>query len=302
MINDQAAELRKAMARGKSFLEEQKEESKLAPTNKEMKIITITSGKGGVGKSNFTANLATSLTKRGKSPIVFDADLGLANIEILLGAKPQHTLTDVIKKECSLKETISIAPNGVKYISGGSGVQEMAFLNKESIENIGKELVSLKQDTDLLLIDTGAGINDAVLNFSVIADEIIVVVVPEPSSVADSYSLLKTLTATFEEIPKVKILVNKVVLEEDAKEVFERLEFACSTFLKLKIEMLGMIPQDDNIPRASREQMPISDFNANSKASVAYFNIASKICSLTHQIDIPKKSGWLEKFKKVFGT
>lgn len=302
MKYDQAEELRKAMKQGREFLKNTKEEgSKEQKNEKKMKVVTITSGKGGVGKSNFIVNLATCLTNRGQQPIIMDADLGLANVEIMLGSKPKYNLGHLIKKECTIEDVISKSTNGVSYISGGSGVHEMAFLDKEGIKCIAGELDKLKEHTGLLLIDTGAGINDAVLNFCTIADEIIVVVVPEPSSIADSYSLIKTLKESCEFMPAVKIVVNKATSEDEADRVYARMKLVCKEFLELDIEYLGIVPYDDQIPNSAKQQMPVVSFNKKTAASKAYFDISLKLENIKVPIEAEEtKPKWIDRFVKIF--
>lgn len=289
MIKDQALMLRKAMEEGAAIA---------SVEEKSMKIITITSGKGGVGKSNLTANIATTLAHRGRNPIILDADLGLANIEIVLGAQPKKTLANLIKEECKLDEIINKASNGVSFISGGSGIQEMAFLNNEKLESIGNQLDVLKEHTDLLLIDTGAGINESVLRFTMIADEIIVVVVPEPASIADSYSLIKTMLSNFKEVPHLKIVVNKATSDEEGLEVFNRIEFACRNFLNIEVSYLGAIPYDENVSISAKQQLTITDYNAKSKASIAYHNMASSLVESKNKIETPRK--WKDRLMGIF--
>ena len=157
------------------------------------RVITVTSGKGGVGKSNTSINLAIQFRKMGKKVIILDADFGLANIEIMFGAVPKHNLCDLIYQGKNIKDIITWGPMDVGFISGGSGIAGMSNLNKDYLTYIIKNLVQLDAIADIVIVDTGAGISDAVLEFLVASGEILLVTTPEPTSITDSYSLLKAL-------------------------------------------------------------------------------------------------------------
>ena len=157
------------------------------------RVITVTSGKGGVGKSSITVNLAIQFQKMNKKVIIFDADLGLANVEVMLGAIPKHNLSDVIYRGMDIRQIITEGPAGVSFISGGSGIVGMNNLSKDQITFLVRNLAQLDEMADIVLVDTGAGIADSVLEFVMACPEVLLVSTPEPSSLTDSYSLLKAL-------------------------------------------------------------------------------------------------------------
>ena len=190
------------------------------------RVLTITSGKGGVGKSNTAVNLAVQLCRLGKRVLIFDADLGLANVEVMFGAIPKYNLSDMIYRGRSIREIITPGPMDIGFISGGSGIMEMNNLTREQIIYLTRSLSELDEMADFILIDTGAGIADSVMEFVLASQEILLVSTPEPSSLTDSYSLLKALHRNPNFVKngtRVNIIANKVTSEEEGKAVFEKL-------------------------------------------------------------------------------
>ncbi|MGL5677365.1 MAG: MinD/ParA family protein [Cellulosilyticaceae bacterium] len=285
-MNDQAQMLRNRVAQ--------------VSNQSKMKIITITSGKGGVGKSNFTTNIATALSQYGKSPIILDADFGLANVEIIYGQRPKYNLTHLIHGQCTTKEIITPTPYGVSFISGGSGVKEMLFLGPQELDMISNQLETLEEMTDLLLIDTGAGINDIILKFSELADEIYLVVTPEPASITDAYALIKTLVKDFQMKPYVKVVINKAMNKQEAHEVFQKISYVSQQFLNLTIHYAGFVPYDPKLFEAVKNQKPVVVYDEKSMATAAYKAIAKNILCM-EVTEEKSNEGWKEKFKKVFG-
>ena len=244
------------------------------------RVITVTSGKGGVGKSNTSINLAIQFRKLGKKVIILDADFGLANIEIMFGAVPQYNLYDLIYQGKSITDIITWGPMEVGFISGGSGIAGMANLSWDYLNYIIKNLVDLDALADIIIIDTGAGISDAVLEFLVASGEIILVTTPEPTSITDSYSLLKALyqhPRFKEEESKVKMLANRVERTADGQILFNKLNSVVLRYLKIPMSYLGCVPQDMQLQRAVMQQMPVSLQNPSAKASQAYKEIAARL-------------------------
>ncbi len=244
------------------------------------RVITVTSGKGGVGKSNTAINLAIQLKKRGKRVIIFDADFGLSNIEVMFGMVPKFTLSDLIYKGKSIEDIINIGPMDIGFISGGTGIVELSNINKDQIEILISALKELDELTDYIIIDTGAGITDSVVEFIMMSREVLVVVTPEPTSLTDAYSLIKVMHTNFKfekSDINVKIIVNRVKKVAEGNIVFEKLQSVVRKFLKADIEFLGIVPEDGNVPVAVIKQVPVSIMAANSKASKAYAKIACDI-------------------------
>ncbi len=244
------------------------------------RVITVTSGKGGVGKSNTAINLAVQLQKLGQRVVILDADFGLANIEIMFGAIPRHNLSDLIYQGMQMKDIITQGPMDIGFISGGSGIAGMANLNRDSLDYIVMKLRELDEMADIVIVDTGAGISDAVLEFLVASGEVLLVTTPEPTSITDSYSLIKALARHSKyssETTTVKVVANRVRGEQEAEMLFHKLETVVDKYLKIPIEYLGMVPQDEQLARAVMQQMPVSIENPGAKSAMAYEQLAAKL-------------------------
>lgn len=244
------------------------------------RVITVTSGKGGVGKSNVAINLAIQFRKMGQKVIILDADFGLANIEIMFGAVPKHNLCDLIYQGKSIKDIITWGPMEVGFISGGSGIAGMSNLDKDYLNYIIQNLTELDEMADTIVVDTGAGISDAVLEFLVASGEILFVTTPEPTSITDSYSLLKALNRHpryLRDTTQIKVLANKVSNEAEAEALYAKLEAVVARYLKMPISYLGMIPQDNQLSRAVMQQKPVSLDTPRARSAVAFELIAAKL-------------------------
>lgn len=244
------------------------------------RVITVTSGKGGVGKSNTAINLAIQFRKMEQRVIILDADFGLANIEIMFGAVPKHNLCDFIYQGKSIKDIITWGPMEVGFISGGSGIAGMSNLDKDHLSTIIGDLAELDEMADTIIVDTGAGIADAVLEFLVASGEILLVTTPEPTSITDSYSLLKALSRHprySPETTQIRVLANKVTGENEAQALYMKLQTVVERYLKVPISYLGMIPQDPQLARAVMQQMPVSLENPKARSAMAYEAVAAKL-------------------------
>lgn len=275
-----------------------KAEREITGEKKPTKIITIASGKGGVGKTNFTLNLGIALAEYGQRVLILDADLGLANVDVILGISPKFNLLHVIYGEKEISDIILEGPNGIKIIPGGSGIYELADLDEWQLEQFLLKLSVLENESDFLLIDTGAGISKNVLNFTLAADEIFIVTTPEPTSITDAYGLIKTLHK-HKFLGEIKLIVNKATTYEEAEITGKKLQIVVKRFLKdFKLEILGYVLEDRTVPLAVKKQKPFLLDNPNSKASEAIYTIASKICN---REDDPKEvMGLNNYFKKIF--
>lgn len=256
------------------------------------RIITVTSGKGGVGKSNVSINLAIELKKLGQRVIILDADFGLANIEIMFGTVPKHNLCDLIYQGKNIKEIITWGPMDVGFISGGSGIAGLSNLSREYLTYIIQNLAELDAIADVIIVDTGAGIADAVLEFLVASGEILLVTTPEPTSITDSYSLLKALTRHQRfsvENSKIKVLANKVDSYDEGKVLFNKLNTVVSRYLKLPIEFLGAIPEDLQLSKAVMQQMPVTIQNQNAKSAKAFMQLASLLMNKEQNLIVGRR-------------
>ena len=265
------------------------------------RVITVTSGKGGVGKSNTAINLAIQFRKMGQRVIILDADFGLANIEIMFGTVPKYNLCDLIYQGKNIRDIITWGPMDVGFISGGSGIVGMANLSQDYLNYIIQNLVELDSMADVIIVDTGAGISNAVLEFLVASNEILLVTTPEPTSITDSYSLLKALNrhSRFKpEYTSINVLANKVKNEEEGSMLYHKLNTVVSRYLKLPIEYLGYIPQDEQLSRAVMQQTPISIQNTSARSALAYGGIARKLMNVEEES--PKvKHGMMAFFSHI---
>lgn len=267
------------------------------------RVITVTSGKGGVGKSNTAINLAIQFRKMGQRVIILDADFGLANIEIMFGAVPKHNLCDLIYQGKNIKEIITWGPMDVGFISGGSGIAGMSNLSRDYLNYIVQNLVQLDEMADTIIIDTGAGISDAVLEFLVASGEILLVTTPEPTSITDSYSLLKALNRHprySSETTSVKVIANKVADEDEAQALFSKLEAVVVRYLRVPVTYLGMIPQDQLLSRAVMQQMPVSLENPRARSTLAYEELAAKLMNKELNRNLTKR-GMAAFFSHIIG-
>lgn len=271
------------------------------PRRQAARVITVTSGKGGVGKSNTAINLAIQFRKMDQRVIILDADFGLANIEIMFGTVPKYNLYDLIYQGKNIRDIITWGPMDVGFISGGSGIVGMANLSQDYLNYIIQNLVELDSMADVIIVDTGAGISNAVLEFLVASNEILLVTTPEPTSITDSYSLLKALNRHNRFTPEytsINVLANKVKNEEEGSMLYHKLNMVVSRYLKLPIEYLGYIPQDEQLSRAVMQQTPISIQNASAKSAIAYGGIARKLMNVEEES--PKvKHGMMAFFSHI---
>ena len=242
-------------------------------------IIAITSGKGGVGKTNIVANLGLAFRELGKKVLILDADLGLGNIDVLLGLTHKYNLSHVFSGEKKLSEIIIEGPGGMKILPAASGIQSMTRLTKDQRIKIIADLERLLESMDILLIDTAAGISSNVMYFNVSAHEIIVVASPEPSSITDAYALMKVLSIKYQE-KKFRMIVNMVNSIHDSNEVFNQISMVSDKFLDISIDHLGYIFFDINIKKSVKRQKAVYELYNASKASRCFEALAKKICGL----------------------
>lgn len=220
------------------------------------RVIAVTSGKGGVGKSNVAINLAISLAMLDKKVVVVDADFGLANIEVLLGLIPAYSLEDVIFAHKTIEEILTVGPEGVKFISGGSGLQKMANLSPKDLARIWISFAQLDKEADVILVDTGAGISQTVMQFILAAEEAIIVVTPEPTSITDAYAVIKAISEHKESMD-MQIIVNRVENIKEGLDVFEKLSNVSKQFLGTSLTYLGSILVDKYLVQAVKAQEPV---------------------------------------------
>ncbi len=241
-----------------------------------MRIIAVTSGKGGVGKSNFVANTAIALAQRGERVIILDADFGLANIDVLYGMSPTWNLGHVLRGEKKFLEVVVKGPQGVMIIPATSGVQEMAELSSYQREELLGQLNLLSEYADYLFIDTASGITQNVTDLLSLADEIVVVTTPEPTALVDAYAIIK-LVNTESELKPISVVVNQVEYPNDAGLVVDELNQITGKFLKRKITLLGGIEKDTHLVQAVQAQQSLLEYAPNSPAAKSFRVVADRI-------------------------
>ena len=265
------------------------------------RVITVTSGKGGVGKSNTSINLAIWFKRMGQRVIILDADFGLANIEIMFGTVPRHNLCDLLYQGKSITDIITWGPGEVGFISGGSGIVGLSNLSREYLGYIVQNLAQLDALADVIIIDTGAGISDAVLEFLVASGEILLVTTPEPTSITDSYSLLKALARHSRFSPEnsqVKMIANKVENAAEGQALYNKLNAVVARYLKLPVGYLGAVPEDSLLSKAVMQQMPVSIQSPGAKSALAYEAIAHTLMN-KEIVKTVKKRGMAAFFSHI---
>jgi len=239
-------------------------------------VFAIASGKGGVGKTNVVANLALLLARSEKRVLAIDADLGLANLDLFLGVKPQATLADFFTGEKTLDEIIVRNPDGILLLPGGSGIQEITALRQEQKIALLTELDALSHEMDFVLVDTGSGISDAVTYFTSSSQQIVVVVTPEPTSMTDAYALIKVLASTHHQ-KRFWILPNNVSDEIEARRLFDTLSGTALRFLNASLDLLAWIPRDPQLLRAVARSRPVVAENAEAPSAMAFVRLARRL-------------------------
>jgi flagellar biosynthesis protein FlhG len=240
-----------------------------------VKTIAVASGKGGVGKTNVTANLAIALRKLGKNVMIVDADLGMSNIDILLQVYPKHTILQLLNDGMSLKDIVVQGPHGVEIVAAGTGVQELSALTSLQRLKILEAFEAYDSCIDVLLIDTAAGLSENAAFFCCAAEEIIIVTSPEPTSIADAYALIKTLYTRHQQ-KDFHILVNSGKDAQDAVDVFRRISCHAEELHGISLDYLGYLPFDEAVSAAVRAQQPFIDLYPRSLVSKGIVSIAKK--------------------------
>jgi flagellar biosynthesis protein FlhG len=243
------------------------------------RVIAITSGKGGVGKTNIVANLGFTLAGMGKKVLILDADWGLGNLDVLLGMAPKYNLSHVISGEKSLSDVIVNGPGDMKILPASSGIQELTSLTVDQKIRVLTQLDLLVDSVDVLLIDTAAGISTNVMDFNVTAQEILVVVSPEPTSLTDAYALMKVLSLKYAQ-KNCKLLVNQAGSVQEALDIFRQLEMVVKKFLAISIDYVGCVLYDDKVRQGVRRQKIVTETYPGAKASRCFAALAKRIASL----------------------
>jgi len=241
-----------------------------------VKVIAVSSGKGGVGKTNVSVNLACQLARRGNRVLLMDADLGLANVDIMLGLRPKWNLSHVLDGKCSIEDILIPGPDGISIIPAASGIKKMAELGNDQHAAIVRSLSALSGDYDVMIVDTAAGISDSVITFSRASQYVLVVVTDELTSMADAYALIKVMNRDAG-IKRFKVLRNMVNSHDQARDGFERLNEVAQRFLDVSLEYAGFIPRDPYLIKADTRQKAVSDLYPGAESSLAFRRLAEVV-------------------------
>jgi len=240
-----------------------------------VRVIAVASGKGGVGKTSVSVNLATALVNAGQRTLLLDTDLGLANVDVMLGLTPRHTLADVFADRCELRETVIEAANGLMVVPAASGKRHMTELLPSQHIGLVHAFSQLDLDLDVMVVDNAAGIADGVLTFCQAAQDVIVVVCDEPASVTDAYALIKVLSRD-RGVSRLQVLANQVQSPAEGRQLFEKLQRVSGRFLDVTLNYLGAIPRDEWLRRAVQRQEAVVDAFPSAPSAVAFRDIARR--------------------------
>lgn len=241
-----------------------------------VKVLAVTGGKGGVGKTSLSVNLSIALAEAGQRVVLMDADLGLANVDVLLGLKAEHTLADVLHGSCSLRDIMMQGPGGMKVVPASSGVREMAALSPQEHAGLIHAFSDLNDQVDVLVVDTAAGISDTVVSFVRAAQEAVIVVCDEPSSITDAYALIKLLNIEHQMF-RFRVVANMTRTTQEGQNLFNRLYTVCDRFLDVSLLYMGHIPFDENVRKAVQHRKALLEYAPRSKAAQAVRAMAQKV-------------------------
>ena len=288
---DQAEKLREIMRNKNSA-----SQSESTPSQKASRIISVSSGKGGVGKTNIAINLALAYAKMGKKVIVLDADLGLANVNVVLGVIPRYNLYHLIRQQKKMRDIILDTPYGIQIVAGASGFSKIANLSEEERKIFIEELQELSS-ADIIIIDTSAGVSNNVLTFVAASDDVIIVTTPEPTAITDAYGIVKIIATEIDNLDLgLKLVINRVKSVTEGRKVAERVINIAGQFLNIKLDYLGFVYEDAVVQNAVIRQRPFLSLDPKGKASICIDHIVRRL----ENIDF-KEGGGISKFlKKLF--
>ncbi len=286
-MNDQAAVLREKVLK--------KHQNSL----RNCKTLAVLSGKGGVGKSNLSLNLSLALTKQKQRVLLFDMDIGMGNIDILIGQTASYTMVDLLEKKLSIQQIIKKGPEDLAYVAGGTGISSVFEWSPSDLAHLIQELNSLTNQYDYMIFDMGAGMSESVLKFLKAVDEMIVVTTPEPTSITDAYAAIK-LAASYSVSAPVRLIINKTLSDKEGNETYERFNRAVQQFLNISISLLGIVPNDQAVQKAVNRQMPFLLQNPTSKASVSLIEMVNILIPQDNRITAKNEGMFIRRLKRFF--
>ncbi|MDR2403198.1 MAG: MinD/ParA family protein [Spirochaetaceae bacterium] len=297
-MEDQAEKLREIM-RQKKETSGPSEKVPRAGTRdtKKTRIITVTSGKGGVGKTNLSVNMALAYARLGKKVVVMDADLGLANVNVMLNMVPKYNLYHVIKKQKTIRDILVDTDYGISIVAGASGFSQIANMSEDERQNFINELDTLS-NADIIIIDTSAGVSSNVLDFIAAADDAVIITTPEPTAITDAYGIIKIIATEYDDLNMgLKLVVNRAKGVAEAKKVADRMITIAGQFLNLKVDYLGFIYDDSVVSQAVLRQKPFMVIDPRCKASLCVQHIVERM----EKSEIRESGGFGDMIRKIFG-
>ncbi len=286
-MNDQAAVLREKVLK------------KYQNSLRNCKTLAVLSGKGGVGKSNLSLNLSLALTKQKQRVLLFDMDIGMGNIDILIGQTASYTMVDLLEKKLSIQQIIKKGPQNLAYVAGGTGISSVFEWSPSDLAHLIQELNSLTNQYDYMIFDMGAGMSESVLKFLKAVDEMIVVTTPEPTSITDAYAAIK-LAASYAVSAPVRLIINKTLSDKEGNETYERFNRAVQQFLNISISLLGIVPNDQAVQKAVNRQMPFLLQNPASKASISLIEMVNMLIPQDNRITAKNEGMFIRRLKRFF--
>ncbi|WP_247747173.1 MinD/ParA family protein [Alkalihalobacillus sp. BA299] len=288
MMNDQAESLRKIMNN--------------IDNGNDTKVISVVSGKGGVGKSNFSINFSIGLSQAGKRVLLFDLDIGMANVDILMGVSSKYNVVDMIENELTIWDIIETGPENVSFVSGGSGFTQLFKLNEKKFQRFMTQLESLGQEFDYIIFDMGAGVSEDSMQFILSSNEVIVVTTPEPTAITDAYAMLKYINSKMDSI-QCSIIVNRTDTNKEGLLTAQNFMRVVKQFLQKDLTYLGSIPNDKSVSKAVRSQKPVLVLDPKAKSSQAIELIVKQFLGEQKiDQDKPQFHSFLHRFKRFFRT
>lgn len=286
-MNDQAAVLREKVLK--------KHQNSL----RNCKTLAVLSGKGGVGKSNLSLNLSLALTKQKQRVLLFDMDIGMGNIDILIGQTASYTMVDLLEKKLSIQQIIKKGPQNLAYVAGGTGISSVFEWSPSDLAHLIQELNSLTNQYDYMIFDMGAGMSESVLKFLKAVDEMIVVTTPEPTSITDAYAAIK-LAASYSVSAPVLLIINKTLSDKEGNETYERFNRAVQQFLNISISLLGIVPNDQAVQKAVNRQIPFLLQNPASKASISLIEMVNILIPQDNRVTAKNEGMFIRRLKRFF--
>jgi len=286
MMHDQAEALRQLVKQHSAQYNEEK-----------TRFISVTSGKGGVGKSNFSLNFSLALQRFGKKVLVIDADIGMANIDVLMGTSSRYNLYHLVKNEKTIWDIISVGPEGLHYIAGGSGLLDLVRLSDDEVNRFGTEILKLQGQYDYIIFDTGAGLSKETAQFITASDETIVVTTPEPTSITDAYALIK-MVHSIDATVQFKVVVNRSGDRSEGEHTAASIASATKRFLSVELPAIGYIYDDPHVSKSVKKQVPLLMLFPESDAAKSIITIAKEYLNIPTKSSSTGIKGFLHKLLK----